>query len=201
MPQVMPWYCPHTDTLFGSKIKYREHVKTMAALRYNVRKRKQLVRWAENEVLAARSCTTFQDLADWIEAHPRVVFYLSMRNDYYFKDETETYSFPTEPDFAIRFWDMRYMEMKDGPAFQGYVQYKFSTSDYGWFPHKDFGIQSGSGGGSYGYMKQLVWFSAEDWPALCTHESMKHDSETNITTVTGSNFDFDTRQYITEPSS
>jgi hypothetical protein len=69
MPQIMPWWCPHTDLMFPTKALYRAHLRKLAATRYH--KKRANLRWNEATLTTETpwGCGSFEEIAEWAEGH------------------------------------------------------------------------------------------------------------------------------------
>lgn len=194
MPQVLPWYCPHTDRLFGSKALYVEHLKAMARDRYDLRMRRLRSQWARQFLLEnIKKVSSIEGLRDFIIENSYAFYLNGMgrdksgyldRNPAYRASVSKTYEF-TRLEFRLSFSDgsVRIPECHSSPGLFGRLIFHYSY-DVGcekpMNPFADLGILTGSGGGrdagdGEGSMWYEVYLRQDDWPNLMIGEKLLAD--------------------------
>lgn len=185
MPQVLPWYCPHTDQLFGSKDRYREHLKEMAAERYDLRMRRLRATRATGFINAnLYRVHSLDALKSFIIEHAEKFYLMGLQKDgnrllhpnpRWRSKLAADYAF-TEVTFNLRpTFSPHTVRDATGACLSGRLRYRYEFTagcDTPLNPFSGTRILTGSGGGTSshddgkGVMRYDIALMEEDWPNL-----------------------------------
>lgn len=190
MPQIMPWWCPHTNEMFPTKALYLEHVKALAADRYDLRMRRLRYNHARAFILEnIQKVSSLENLTDFIVEHAYKFYLNGLGQDHSYLDKnphwrtrvSSTFEF-TKVEFRTELGYGRYHHHGQYQyGFHGRLAYEYKVDPDergGSNPFAGTGIITGSGGGyssdgsGVGRMNYEVSILEKDWPTLFIGEKL-----------------------------
>lgn len=196
MPQISPWWCPHTDKMFPTKERYVAHLKELAVLIFKYKKTHIAYNNSIPIVEGMTKCSSTEELSQYIMDNSMAFyaygFFLRETVRFHRMDANYVYDrkefianiianqrWLNEPCAYFEFTKVEiktYNSRENHTIGQIVYQYKYDPKgDYG-RPFENTKLKLGSGSGTssngIGKMGYQIIFQHEDWPSLFVTQEM-----------------------------